>query len=610
MDPLDFLIDHAPFCHLGQDGRVSLGDHLEITWARKGERLLVRGDDNRHLYIVRKGSVRLALDGQQLDEVGPGEVFGLGAVSAEPARLDADASTDCLLYRVAGDHVRDLFADEPRFATFFLHQLSERLRLLTDGGPTALTGSLSIPVAELCGRAPVTLTVDATVGDAARLMSAERVSSVLIVDAEHDDNENESSVPIGIVTDRDLRTRVLAHDRGSDTPIRDVMSAPLTTVEAHVTGAEAVLTLLRHGVHHLPIERDGTLIGVVTHSDLLRHHQTGPGALYKKIDKATDTRDLASYADDIAAMIDGLYRGRLPATDIGRVVAALGDALAVHLLRAAEDDLGEPPCPYAWIVFGSEGRQEQSLLTDQDNALVFADDTADAAVYFGRLSARLIDDLATVGFPLCAGGFMATHWHKPLATWQRLFRAWIEEPEPEALIEAANFFDFRVVHGGLDLTSLDAIIHKGGKNRLFLGQFAKASMDMRPPLGILQRIRRSAHGVDLKAGAIMPVVGLARLLALEAGERHGSTLRRLHAAERAGTLSSNGAELLTEAFRYVFDLRLRHQLDGRRAGEGTSNHVHLDALTPVERRHLKDAFVAIADLQKATAERLGVPLLG
>jgi CBS domain-containing protein len=222
----------------------------------------------------------------------------------------------------------------------------------------------------------------------------------------------------------------------------------------------------------------------------------------------------------------------------------------------------------------------------------------------------VVGNLVTVGFPPCAGGFMATNWHRPLAAWNRLFSGWIEQPEPEALLEAANFFDYRAIHGGLDLEPLEQIVRAGSGRRLFLAQMARAALDLRPPLGMLHGIRESPAGVDLKAGALMPIVGLARIFALEAGDRHGSTLHRLRTARRAGKISESGAELLTEAFRFTFGLRLRHHLESRRAGREIDNHVHLDDLSPGERRHLKEAFLVIDKMQRATADRLDLHRLG
>jgi CBS domain-containing protein len=215
-----------------------------------------------------------------------------------------------------------------------------------------------------------------------------------------------------------------------------------------------------------------------------------------------------------------------------------------------------------------------------------------------------------VGFPPCQGGFMATHWCLPRDEWARRFALWIAEPEPENLMRVANFFDWRSVHGSLDLEPLEDIVHRSRERNLFIGQLARASMRKRPPLGLLHRIVEDEGGVDLKSGALMPVSGLARLFALEAGVRSGSTLRRLRRAARSGVVSEDGAEVLSEAFRFAFALRLRHQLADRRAGRAISNHIDLDQLTAAERRHLKETFMAIDRMQKATEQRLDTGHLG
>jgi len=610
MDPIEFLGEHAPFSDLTAKGRAELARHLEITYARASDRVLDREGVNVYLHAIRKGAVRLELDGQQVDEIGPGEIFGLTALSGiDTPSLDAVAVQDCLFYRFHRDAVRALFSSEPAFAAFFLSGLSARLRALTDGSPVPIAGDLGVPIGELIARPPVAIARAASVGDAARVMDRERVSSVLVVEGEAPPAGSPVR-PIGILTDRDLRARVLAAGRGPETPVAEVMTHPVETVDAALPTSEAILMLLRRHIHHLPIARDGEVIGLVANTDLLRHHRHGPVALLKRIEKARDADALSRYADDVAAMVESLDRGGLEAAEIGRVVAALNDALVSRLLGFAQIELGPAPCPFAWIVFGSEGRQEQSFLTDQDNALIYAVETPAARDYFPRLAELGVEALIKVGFPPCAGGFMATNWCRPIVEWRSMFDDWIASPEPTALMKAANFFDFRTVFGGLDLETLEEPLRESGRHRLFIAHLARAAMEMRPPLGLLNRIREKPEGIDLKAGALMPIVGLARVFALEAGERSGSTLRRLRSAQRARVLSEDGCELLTEAFRFVFALRLRTQLAARRAGESIDNLVRLDELSPSEGRHLKEAFIAVHDMQRATAQRLGVDRLG
>jgi CBS domain-containing protein len=280
------------------------------------------------------------------------------------------------------------------------------------------------------------------------------------------------------------------------------------------------------------------------------------------------------------------------------------------LLRRAEADLGPPPTPYAWIVFGSEGRLEQALLTDQDNALVYGAASPEAERYFAALAERVVGDLIAARFPPCRGGFMATNWCRPLEQWQRQFRGWLEAPQPRALVEAANFFDFRGVYGKLSLEPLQDVLADAGREQIFLAHLARAALGFAPPLGLFRHIRQEDGGVDLKKGGLIPIVSLARLHALQAGSRARPTLERLAAAATAGTLSHSGAATLAEAFRFLLRLRLRTQLQALRAGQPPDNHVRLETLTSLERRHLKETFVAIGEMQQATALRYAVERLG
>jgi len=301
--------------------------------------------------------------------------------------------------------------------------------------------------------------------------------------------------------------------------------------------------------------------------------------------------------------------GGLNASDIGPVVSRLNDALVARLVKLTEEELGPAPVPYAWIVFGSEGRMEQTLLTDQDNALVYADEGEAHEAYFAELAARVVRGLIAASFPMCAGGFMATNWRRTLSSWTQLFRSWLDAPEPRALIEALNFFDFRAVHGTLALDALEQQLLRAGREPLFMAQLARASLGLTPPLGAFRHIKAEEEGVDLKKGGLAPIVSLARLYALEAGSSARGTLARLEAAMSAETLSREGKETLSEGFRFLLGLRLREQLRARRAGEPVTNSVRMEHLSPVERHHLKDVFVAIRELQNATALRHSIARL-
>jgi CBS domain-containing protein len=465
------------------------------------------------------------------------------------------------------------------------------------GRVSSLEGSgagqeLTTPVGALVTRAPLIVSGDASVAEAARAMRAAGTSAALV-----------GTEPPGILTDRDLRSRVLAEGLSPDTPVRAVMSRPLVALPAETPLFEALRQMLNRQIHHLPVTRGGEIVAVLGDTDLLRHQARSPLALLNRIEHLQHEGDVAGYSAEVTGVAAALFAGGLGVAQISGAIASLGDVLVRRLLTLAELELGAPPCPYAWMVLGSEGRMEQVLLTDQDNAIAYLEDSDEARAYFAELAARVVAGLIRAGFPPCPGGYMATNWCRPLADWKTLFRSWVDVPEPHALLQAQIFFDFRGVHGGLSLEPLDGILLSAGRRELFLAHLARAALRGRPPRRFRGRLRTDDGRIDLKAGGIAATVMLARAYALAAGSGARPTLERLSDAAEAATLSRSGAEILGESFRFLMRLRLQEQLRSTRSGEEPSNLVRVEVLTELERRRLAEAFEAVRKLQDATAVR-------
>ncbi|HXV80639.1 MAG TPA: DUF294 nucleotidyltransferase-like domain-containing protein, partial [Candidatus Binatia bacterium] len=439
----------------------------------------------------------------------------------------------------------------------------------------------------LVKRPPVFVEPEATVGQAARTMREAVIGSVLVADD-----------PPGILTDRDLRGRVLAAGLGPETPVRRVMTRPLKTLDSHAPVLAALHLMLEENIHHLALVEEGKIVGLISSSDLLQHQASSPLYLRRTLETLEAPAKLAHYSREIAALVEILFRGGLSVVQIGRIVSSLNDALVKRLVDLAEHDLGPAPTAFAWIVFGSEGRLEQALLTDQDNALVYGAESEPARVYFTALAERVVNGLIQIGFPPCAGGFMATRWCKSLEEWQSLFARWLRTPEPQALLDAAIFFDFRSVAGRLSLAPLDKILADAKSEKAFIARLADASL-AHPPLGFFKRIRSDDGKVDVKKGGLAPIVGLARAAALAGGSLERSTLERLATAGKSGTiLSQDDASALAEIFQFLLHLRLRQQLASLQANRSLDHNVHLNALSTLERRHLKEGFVMLRRIQE------------
>jgi CBS domain-containing protein len=556
--------------------------HPAGTWlARAGGRPL------EHLYLIRKGSVRLERDGQSLQVVEEGEIFGYTSLISRRAAIDVQVEDDLVAFRIPDAVFQALLRDAP-FARHFADALSDRLKAALAQSPVAIfRPDLGLEVRQLVRDPPVWVDAGVTVGDAARAMRAGNATAVLVR------GERPS-----IVTDRDFRNRVLAEGLGPDTPVAAIATPAPATLRGDTPIHEAWTALLDAGAHHLPVTQDGEVVALLGATDLLRSTAQGPMAVLRRVERLSARDALPGYAAIVAEMSAALLAGGLDATRIAGFVARLNDTLVGRIVRLAEAELGPPPAPWAWIALGSEGRTEQTLLTDQDNALVHADG-ADPA-WYAAFADRVNADLEAAGFPRCPGGYMARRWSAPVSEWAAWFAGWIDAPSPDALLHAGIFFDYRRVAGALDLAPLDAALAAAGRRPPFLRFLARAALDFHPPASLLMRFKGSA-AIDLKAHGIAPVVFLARCYGLELGGAPRSTLERLEAAVRAGNLAEDVFAEVAEAYRFLVGLRLRVQLRSVAAGEPARSAVAPGELGALERTRLKDALRAVRGLQEAGA---------
>jgi CBS domain-containing protein len=316
-------------------------------------------------------------------------------------------------------------------------------------------------------------------------------------------------------------------------------------------------------------------------------------------------------AADGAEVLDGYARrlADVAETELARdgdalgaaaAIAALNDALTQRLLVNAEAEIGPPPCAYNWLALGSQGRREQSLLTDQDHALAYAQDDEATRGYFGELATRVTQALRRAGFPYCPGGYMAMNWHRSLAEWQRTFRAWLDKPSSQGVVEAEVFLDYRGIHGDLRLRSVDEIRQTAADRPQFLVLMARAAVTFRPPLWFG---RLHGRWLDVKTAGLAPIVLLARLYALAGGSAATSTVDRLADGARAGHVSQQGAAQLTEAYRVLTRLRLESQVREVRAGRPATNQVRADEMPAPQRKQVQHALHVIRDHQRAVELR-------
>jgi CBS domain-containing protein len=596
VDPVAYLRSVEPFASLPAALFDEAAGALEIVLHPAGTRLATAGGAPlEHLHVIRKGAVRLERDGEVLLVLEEGETFGYTSLLTGAAALDVVVEDELLAYRLPAVAVRRLQADA-RFASHFAAALTTRLRASLERSPVAsFQPDLAVRVDALVRRAPVWVAADATVGEAARVMSEQRISSVLV-----------RTDPPGIVTDRDLRTRVLGAGLGPDAAVEAVASRPLRTVAAETALHDAWTVLIEAGLHHLPVTRDGAIVGVLTSGDVLRATSHGPIALRRGIERLASREDLRGHDARIRAMVSALLAGGLEAAAVARLVAGLDDALLRRILRWAESDLGPPPAPYAWIVLGAEGRREQPLLADRDDALVYEDAGAARAEWYAALAERVHADLEAAGFPP-GGGLTARAWRGSVSEWTSRLQGWLDAPTPEAVPVATAFLDQRRAGGSLDVSALERILADAARRPAFLRVLAREALRLRPPAAARLRLGGTSSTVDLQRHGLEPIVALARRLGVEAGATARCTLARLDASAAAGLLERDLAATVSEAYRFLLGLRLRLQLRMAAEGRPIVDDVRLAALSAVERSRLKDALRVVGQWQEQAARRLGAP---
>jgi len=475
-------------------------------------------------------------------------------------------------------------------------------------------------VSELVKRQPVTCGAETSVSEAAVLMTRLGVGSVIVTAAD--------GAPAGIVTDRDLRTRVVAEARPADTPLRSIMSSPVIHVDPGCLAFDALLEMTRRRIHHLAVVADGRLVGVVSSHDIILLQGAQPVALVRDIEGAETLDQLVTAAPRIQAMVRWLVGAGAGVLEIGRIVAELNDrlvgqALALVVSTLEQQGEGKPPLPYAWLVAGSEGRREQTLKTDQDNALVYQDPSTtqreNVARYFARLSGAMGEGLVRLGFPVCPGGFMASNpiWCQPDSVWRDHFASWMDAPEPQQVLRASLFFDLRPIAGdiGLGEALWTWVCDRAPSQRLFLGYMAKAALERQVPLGLFGGFAVERSGVhkgtlDLKARGIFPTTQAIRVCALSVGLRETNTMDRLAGLAAAGLYSEAEAKEVRDAHGTISRIRLSHQLARLDAGLPADNFLDPRTLGKVDRMLLKEAFKAVAWLQRDVQDRFRTALVG
>lgn len=616
---ISFLRGVMPFNTLDEATLRSLAHHCRIDFFPKGTRILTADTTElTHLYLIQRGGVKAFLENDNgevtlKDFRGEGAYIGaLAIIRGTPANLNIETVEDTFCFLLPREIFLDLIEKHASFAHFYLKSFSEKIvttaynelrhhKLARRSNDDLYL--FSIRAGDLV-KTLRKVSVIATIQEAAALMSGHRVGSLLV----YDDNDEEKIV--GIITDRDLRSKVVAAGLDFKQPVAAIMSAPVQTVLSQALCFDVLLKMMDTGIHHLAVESSGKIIGVITSHDIMLLQGHSPYYLFKEIRGQQQITGLYPLAKKIPEVIRGLIGEGAKAGNITQIIAILNDHILARILTLLEQELGTPPVPYCWLLMGSEGRREQTFKTDQDNAIIYADPESEAQrqaaeTYFKTFAARAIDHLVQCGYPLCPGEVMATNplWRQPLSAWKRYFERWVAEPDPQELRYATIFFDFRAGFGEAALAEeLRTHLHRQITGRdLFLYHLARQAMETRAPLSffknfIVERDGEHKNRLDIKQQGLTPFVNFARVLALKFGVKETNTLARLKALMEGGWIQGELWSSAGEAYELQMQQRLVHQLRQIEEGVGPDNYIDPADLSDLERRMLKDAFGVIERL--------------
>lgn len=608
----EFLRRHAPFDRMTPAELDFLAARLSLAFYPQNSVIAdPQQGEARTFYIIKQGRVR----GETADDDGAwelvaGECFPVGALLARrPVHTVHRAVEDSFCFELERVDFEQLLRDSPVFRDFCTRRLANLLdhayRHTQAGMASAVADdvSLNAPLASLTRRAPVSCAPHTSLQAALRTMQAERVGSMIVVDT--------AARPLGIFTLRDLLARLAAGDIDLAAPIERVMTLKPTCLPPTAPAYEALLYMTRSGVSHVCVAQQERLVGVISERDLFGMQRVGLAQLARAIAGADDVDALRAVVADVHRLVDQMLAHGMAVEQLVLIIALLNDQLtraAIDIALASEGT----DIPFTWLAFGSEGRREQTLKTDQDNGIVFrvsgARDAAQTRAVLLPIASKINHALAALGFPLCSGNVMASNPALCLdpGEWRERFRTWIEQPGPQALLNAATYFDMRPLYGDAAPADglRDAIRQWAPANPQFLRQLAQQALANTPPLGFMGdfRLDERDHGaIDLKLKGAMPLIDGVRVLGLAHGVVETNSFARLHALKQLGAVPAPEAAAWHDALAFIMLLRLRHQRARQREGLSPDNHVRLDKLNELERRILKEAFRQARKLQARLA---------
>ena len=629
---LDFLSNRSPFTELDRPTLMKFAQKAVIDFFPRDTLILKQGESEvNHFHVIQKGGVRTyRLDGSGnvvlKDFRGEGEHFGaLSIIQNTAANYSVETLDDTFCFLFDKKEFLRLIEAHPKLKRYYLSTMSGKMaqpvyselrqRKISPRAEGALF-LFNTKAGEISKGKLFTAPSHATVQQISQIMSEKRIGSVLLTD--------DRDEIIGIVTDKDIRGKVVARGLDYHTKASDIMTAPVQTVSGESVCFDALLAMIKSRIHHLAIEENGKISKMLTTHDIMVAQGSSPYFLFREILAQRRISGLYDLSLKIPTVVRSLIEEGAKACNVTRMISVLNDHLLGRLLNLVEEEIGKPPLPFSWLLFGSEGRQEQIFKTSQANGIVYANSPnestgREAGQYFSLLSQHAIKHLAACGYDSGSGKHTAIDdkWRQPLAVWDRYFRDWCRFPERETDFDPAVFFDFRSGAGTADLAeklkNQELILIK--KNEPLLHYLAQNCCLEEPPLSfygnfVVEKDGQYRDFLDLESKGLAFFVDFARTMSLKYGIGETNTLERLNALQNDHHIPKELGFELIEAYELMMHIKLVHQLHMVENRQAPDSHVRPEDLSDLEKQMLKEVFEVIRRFQGIARIEFGYPKKG
>ncbi len=596
----EFIISRHPYDQMGKEALEKILSKAELVEYTTDQMVYRFGEKLDGLYIIESGKVQITDRlGDVISELGIGNSFGeRGLLKDGMAATHARVTEDAQLVCIPADLVDILMKEDRSFREFFDRQSRARK-------PSSFVSHSRLattPIKELMSRPPVSVSPETTIKEASILMRDEKISCVLV---------SEENRLLGILTLRDLSYKAIVDNMPNSTLVSEIMSLEPPTIDIDALANDALIKVAQNHVDHLPIMENGKPVGILTKSNLVSRNALSSLSLVLQISRARHMSKMKEYVSKLPLVLAQLAGSGTAPHIITRLLTDIADACTRRLIELYKLDHGEAPAPFVWAACGSQGRQEQTGVSDQDNCIIYQDGAHDTS-WFKGLAKFVCDGLEHVGYFNCPGDMMATNptWCQPVSVWRGYFDKWISSPTGESQMLASVMFDLRAIYGEASILEdmQEGVLQKAEDNSIFVGFMISNSISHHPPLSLFRgfaTIKSGEHKdtVDLKHNGVVPITDMARVFAIKGKVKAVSTRERLLGAVLEGVLSQSGGDDLIAAYDFIQEQRLRHQMRQIRAGEEADNFLAPSSLSELDRSHLRDAFVMVKSMQSAISRQ-------